>query len=169
MLLLHLDRIPSSDLATWHLLVHQRIIGLVTTLPSKLSVDELQKFDLPRLSADDLGKLTSHKLAAIAAKLITIESPQGPDPAEAVDSLLAELDHTAATTYVKQSIRRAIVARQTQVDQDSLNAGMRMDSVVNSPSAEVVDDQVPTGDTSALITFAQSSATAMASFKHPHR
>ena len=57
--------------AEWHQLVRQRIIGLVTALPTQLSGEELQKLDLPRLSADDLGKLTSHKLAAIAAKLMT--------------------------------------------------------------------------------------------------
>ena len=69
----------------------------MTTLPSQLSVEELKKFDLPRLSAEDLEKLTSQKLAAIAAKLITMDSPQGPDPNEPVESLLAELDHTAPT------------------------------------------------------------------------
>ena len=73
--------------AKWHLDVRQKIIGLVSTLPSQFSVEELQKFNLPRLSADDLGKLTSHKLAAIAAKLITMDSPHGPDPDLPIDSL----------------------------------------------------------------------------------
>ena len=139
----------------------------MTTLPSHLSGEELKKFELPRLSAEDLEKLTSHKLAAIAAKLITMKLPQGPDPAEPVESLLAELDHTAPTGYVKTSIRKAIAARQTLVDQDALNAAMRMDSVVNKPSGEVVDDHVSADEPSVLVTFAQSSATAMASFKHP--
>ena len=161
------EKKQKEDLAAWHLLVRQRIITLVTTLPSHLSGEELKKFELPRLSAEDLEKLTSHKLAAIAAKLITVESPQGPDPAEPMESLLAELDHTAPTGYVKTSIRKAIAARQTLVDQDALNAAMRMDSVVNKPSGEVVNDRVSADEPSALVTFAQSSATAMASFKHP--
>ena len=160
------EKEKKEKLAEWHLLVRQRIIGLVTTLPTQLSGEELQKLDLPRLSADDLGKLTSHKLAAIAAKLITVESPHGPNLTEPVDSLLAELDHNAATPYVKSSIRRAVNARQTQVDKEALDAAMQ-NSVVNNPTAEEGDDQVPTAKATALVTFAQSSASAMASFKNP--
>ena len=66
MLLLRQDQIPYAKQkkdadAAWHLLVRQRIIGFVSTLPSQLS-------------AEELNLLTSHKLAAVAVKLITVES-----------------------------------------------------------------------------------------------
>ena len=149
------------------MLARQRIIGLLSTLPSQLSGEELQKFNLPRLSADDLEKLTSQKLATIAAKLITMDSLHGPDPDLPIDALLAELDQTAEKQYVRSSIRKADADRQNQVDAETLNAGLRMDYVMHNRSAGAVDDQVPTDETSALITFAQSSATAIASTKHP--
>ena len=117
-------------------------------------MDELQKLNLPpQLSADELNKLTSQKLAAVAVMLITMDSPHGPDPDLPIDSLLAELDQTAEKPHIRSSIRRAIAER--------------MDYVMNNPSAAATDNQVPADDASTLVTFTQSSATAIASTKHP--
>ena len=121
--------------ADWHLLVRQKIIGLVSNLPSQLSADELQKLNLPpQLSADELHKLTSQKLATIAVKWITMHSPHGPDPDLPIDALLAELDQTAEKQHVRSSIRRAIVERQNQVDGELLLAGLQMDDAMHNRS-----------------------------------
>ena len=71
-----------DDDALWHSSVRQKIIDLVITQPSQLS-------------AEALHLLTSQKLAAVAVNLITVESPNGPDPTLPIDALLAELDQSA--------------------------------------------------------------------------
>ena len=72
------DKKKKADDAVWHSSVRQKIIDLVTTQPSQLP-------------AEALHLLTSQKLAAVAVNLITVESPNGPDPTLPIDALLAEL------------------------------------------------------------------------------
>ena len=107
--------------AAWHSSVRQKIIELVATQPSQLS-------------ADELNLLTSQKLAAVAVNLITVESPNGPDPALPIDALLAELDQSAEKPYVKTAIRSALAKRHTQVDAASLLAALQADEAMHHSS-----------------------------------
>lgn len=99
---------------------------------------------------------------------MTMDSLHGPDPALPIDALLAELDHSSDKQSVRYFIKKAVGERQNQVDADNLNAGMQIDYAMHNPSAATTDNQVPADNTSStLITFSQSSATAIASTKHP--
>ena len=57
-------------------------------------------------SEEELNLLTSQKLAAVAVKLITVESPNGPDPALPIDALLEELDQSAECDSTVRTVDR---------------------------------------------------------------
>ena len=151
------DKKKKADDAAWHASVRQKIIDLVVTQPSQLSAEELHM-------------LNSHKLAAVAVNLITMQAPTGPDPALPVESLLAELDQSAEKRHVKQAIRSVLAKKHSEVDEESLQAAMQASSGPSSSSTSTVALHVPASGTSSTSTVvSQSSTAAQASQQQPPR
>ena len=109
--------------------------------------------------------------------LITVESPNGPDPTLPIDALLAELVTSAEKPSIKSVIRSALNKRLTQVDAASLQAGLQADENMNQPSggpssssASTVPRQGSASSTSSSSTSTivrQSSLAAQASQQQP--